>query len=247
MPNSKRSLRVLFSVFAFVLLLSAPKAHAQCRDAWVSQAVKEVMDRPAVGSADLQECNYRNYNGGSWRSYPELKQYVANAFAGVCRDAWVTQAVTEVRGRRPQGYGDTGECNYRSYGGGSWSSYPDLKLKVQTAFGVAPRPTTPAPVVAYTPQPAPRPVTPAPTPAPAPAPVSYNVPPCPQLAQYASLQTIYANTYSNGAPMPSCGGMQGNVRFTMVWTGSYWAKYGPSIQTVQAVNTPTPAPAPAPR
>jgi hypothetical protein len=238
MPDSKRS-RLLFAALAFIfLLLSAPEGHAQCRDAWVSQAVKEVMDRPAVGSADLQECNYRNYNGGSWKSYPELKQYVANAFAGVCRDAWVTQAVTEVRGRRPQGYGDTGECNYRNYGGGSWSGYPDLKQKVQLAFGISPqpvaRPATPAPVAAYSPQPA------APT-------QNSNVPACPQLSQYGSLATVNVNKYANGAPMPSCGGIQGNVRFTMVWTGSVWAKYGPSIQVVTAaVVAPAPLPAPKP-
>ncbi|MES2392064.1 MAG: RICIN domain-containing protein [Acidobacteriota bacterium] len=203
MPDSKRSLRLIFSVVAFFLMLSAPKAHAQCRDAWVTQAVKEVMDRPAVGSADLQECNYRNYNGGSWRSYPELKQYVANAFTGICRDPWVTQAVTEVRGRRPQGYGDTGECNYRSYGGGSWSSYPDLKLKVQTAFGVAPRPATPAPVVAYTPPPAPapKPATPAPAPAPAPAPRPPTPAPAVTYAPQPPAAAAPRNAGSNAATM----------------------------------------------
>jgi hypothetical protein len=130
-------------LFAFFLVLSAPAAHAQCRDAWVTQAVKEVMDRAPQGSADLGECNFRNYGGGSWSSYPDLKQKVINVFNGTCRDAWVTQAVSEVRARRPQGYGDTGECNYRNYGGGTWSSYPDLKQKVQASFGVASAPPPP--------------------------------------------------------------------------------------------------------
>ena len=57
-----------------------------------------------------------------------------------CRDPWVTSAVMEVTGtivnettrRRSAGYGDTGECNVRLYGNGSWSSYVDLVNKVRS-------------------------------------------------------------------------------------------------------------------
>ncbi len=55
--------------------------------------------------------------------------------AAQCRDPWVTQAVRQVMGRAPVGSGETGECNIRNYGGGSWSSYDDLVGKVRAAFG----------------------------------------------------------------------------------------------------------------
>ena len=57
------------------------------------------------------------------------------AHAGNCRDPWVTKAVTQVQGRTPNGSGDSGECDYRRYGGGKWSTYDDLVGKVRTAFG----------------------------------------------------------------------------------------------------------------
>ncbi len=50
-----------------------------------------------------------------------------------CTDTWVTQAITELRGRGPIGSGNTGECNIYKYGNGSWSSYQDLKDKVWAA------------------------------------------------------------------------------------------------------------------
>lgn len=54
--------------------------------------------------------------------------------SGACRDGWVAQAVLEVTGHAARGKGDEGECDYRRYGGGSWSSYPDLVQKVRQAF-----------------------------------------------------------------------------------------------------------------
>lgn len=51
-----------------------------------------------------------------------------------CRDVWVGQAVNEIIGRAARGSGDTGECNYKLYGGGKWSSYEDLKNKVRASF-----------------------------------------------------------------------------------------------------------------
>jgi len=55
--------------------------------------------------------------------------------SGSCRDPWVTQAIQQVVGRAPQGSGDTGECDYHRYGGGSWTTYNDLVQKVSAAFG----------------------------------------------------------------------------------------------------------------
>lgn len=51
-----------------------------------------------------------------------------------CRDPWVTKAVSKVTGRTPKGFGDTGECNIRLYGGGQWGNYQDLVSKVEAAF-----------------------------------------------------------------------------------------------------------------
>jgi hypothetical protein len=53
---------------------------------------------------------------------------------GTCRDPWVTRAVTEVLGRPPEGTRDEGECNYRLYGGGRWTTYDDLLSKVRAAY-----------------------------------------------------------------------------------------------------------------
>lgn len=58
----------------------------------------------------------------------------APAFAGQCRDPWITQAIREVTGREPNGSNETGECTYTQYGGGRWSSYPQLKGYVQNKF-----------------------------------------------------------------------------------------------------------------
>lgn len=62
----------------------------------------------------------------------------APAWAGQCRDPWVTQAVTAVQSRAPIGAGDSGECNTKLYGNGRWSSYADLLAKVRAAY---PKPT----------------------------------------------------------------------------------------------------------
>jgi hypothetical protein len=129
--------------------VSLTAQQGQCRDAWVTQAVREVTGRAPNGSGDSGECNFRNYGGGQWSSYPDLVNKVRAHFAsttptpaaapqGQCRDPWVAQAVREVTGRAPNGTGDSGECNFRNYGGGQWSSYPDLVAKVRTHFASAP-------------------------------------------------------------------------------------------------------------
>jgi hypothetical protein len=60
--------------------------------------------------------------------------FFATAVHAQCRDQWVGQAIQELIGRRASGSGDTGECNYKLYGGGSWSSYEDLKSKVRASL-----------------------------------------------------------------------------------------------------------------
>ncbi len=55
--------------------------------------------------------------------------FIANA-AGGCADPWINSAYAETFGRAPSGSGNAGECNVNVYGGGSWTSYDDLRLKV---------------------------------------------------------------------------------------------------------------------
>jgi hypothetical protein len=61
-----------------------------------------------------------------------------------------------------------GDCNVYNYGGGRWSSYPDLKAKVQAHFQVSAHPVRTVPVL----QPAPPVVSPA---RPVPAPTPYRL------------------------------------------------------------------------
>lgn len=56
------------------------------------------------------------------------------ASAGQCRDPWVTQAITQITGHAPRGAGETLDCKYTLYGGGSWSSYADLVNKVRASY-----------------------------------------------------------------------------------------------------------------
>ncbi len=67
------------------LMCDAQPASAQagpCRDPWVSQAVREVAGREAIGSGETGECNIQLY-GARWGSYAELKGYVAQARAAL--------------------------------------------------------------------------------------------------------------------------------------------------------------------
>jgi hypothetical protein len=61
-----------------------------------------------------------------------LSIFSTNASAQ-CRDTWISQAVQEVSGRAVKGSGDADECKKTNYGGGNWSSYPDLVNKVRAA------------------------------------------------------------------------------------------------------------------
>lgn len=118
---------------------TAQQFNGVCRDPWVTGAVSKVMNRPPIGRGDRGECNIRLYGNGKWNSYEELEGYVrksANSYSnGVCRDPWITGAVSKVMNRPPRGRGELGECDMYRYGSGSWSSYTDLLNKVRSAFG----------------------------------------------------------------------------------------------------------------
>ncbi len=122
----------MIMLFALAAMLTLPvfstNANAQCRDAWISQSVQEVTGRTVKGSGDADECNKANY-GGNWSSYADLVNKVRGA--GVCKDAWITQAFKEVRGSTPAGWGSTNECSIQLYNNGSWSSYNQLRDAVR--------------------------------------------------------------------------------------------------------------------
>jgi hypothetical protein len=61
-----------------------------------------------------------------------LSVFSTNASAQ-CRDTWITRAVQEITGRAVRGSGDSNECNKMNYGGGTWSTFEDLKSKVEVA------------------------------------------------------------------------------------------------------------------
>lgn len=106
-----------------------------CRDPWVTKAVSQVTGKPPKGQDDRGECNIRLYGNGRWSSYEDLVKKVKEAFASftpeVCRDPWVTKAVSQVTGRPPKGYGEVGECDMYLYSNGSWSDYSILLSKVR--------------------------------------------------------------------------------------------------------------------
>lgn len=74
--------------------------------------------------------SFAQANGNSDR----LKNYKEDCKTNVCRDPWVSQAYYEVWGNCTGATGDNGNCNYRLYGGGQWSSYGDLVNKVRAAY-----------------------------------------------------------------------------------------------------------------
>lgn len=105
-----------------------------CNDPWVTRAFKEVMGREPFGAGNGDECNISLYGNGSWSSYADLQHKIRAAAAAGCRDPWVSSAIREVLGRHPVGFANANECNISLYGNGSWSSYADLKNKVQAGI-----------------------------------------------------------------------------------------------------------------
>lgn len=57
---------------------------------------------------------------------------------GTCRDPWVTELVTQIAHRPPNGAGELGECNIRLYGA-QWSSKDDLRNKIAQTFAALKR------------------------------------------------------------------------------------------------------------
>ena len=85
MPLRRRFLAVPLLLAAFTAApalaqqnpVVQPRDRAPCRDPWVNIAIRELKGRAPNGSAESGECNVRLYNGANWRSYAELKGYVA--------------------------------------------------------------------------------------------------------------------------------------------------------------------------
>ena len=68
-----------FAAVGLVAALSfttAQMAAAQCRDAWINNAYRDVAGRTPTGRGEVGECNIKLYNNDSWNNYDELKRYV---------------------------------------------------------------------------------------------------------------------------------------------------------------------------
>jgi hypothetical protein len=50
-----------------------------------------------------------------------------------CRDPWINIAIRELKGRAPNGSGESGECNIQLYGA-AWNGYPQLRGFVDAAL-----------------------------------------------------------------------------------------------------------------
>lgn len=64
--------------------VQAPQApNGNCRDPWVTRAIKETIGRDPNGSGDTGECNYMNYGNGHWSDYEDLKRKVFYKINGI--------------------------------------------------------------------------------------------------------------------------------------------------------------------
>ena len=118
---------------------STPSPAAANCDPWIVQIYKQLYGR----GPSAEECNIRNYNGGSWSSYEQLtglvKNYVTSKGGGnnttpnnpvtvtLKGDPWIFQAYKEMYGRDPIAF----ELNKDLYNKGSWGSYEELKKYVR--------------------------------------------------------------------------------------------------------------------
>jgi hypothetical protein len=73
--KTKITFAVLFIAQVFLAGFTH-SASAQCRDPWVTSAIKQVYGRNPVGAGEFCECNIRLYNNGSWNSYKQLVGFV---------------------------------------------------------------------------------------------------------------------------------------------------------------------------
>jgi alpha-tubulin suppressor-like RCC1 family protein len=135
---------------------SASPAFAEvgdCRDPWISQAVRETAGRRAIGSGDSGECMPALYGRGSWSGWQDLKLKVIAYFdntkgnttnltsgqwTGSCSDVRITRAVLQANDQlrgimQVRGNDEMGECDPRLYG--RWSSETELQSNARQALG----------------------------------------------------------------------------------------------------------------
>ena len=102
--------------------------HAQvkaCSNQQINQAFTAETMVPR-GSGNTGDCNPNDYYpGGPTWNLADLEVRVVHARA--CADPWIGQVYWDLYKRNPT----SAECVTTLYGGGSWSSYADLKGKVQ--------------------------------------------------------------------------------------------------------------------
>jgi hypothetical protein len=72
----KPSIAVSVGALSLSMFLATPANAGQCRDPWITAAIREVTGREPNGSAETGECTYTQYGGGRWGSYQELVGYV---------------------------------------------------------------------------------------------------------------------------------------------------------------------------
>lgn len=68
------------SAATFMALLASPAQAGNCRDPWITQAIREVTGREPNGSGETGECTYTQYGGGQWGPYSQLKGFVQQKF-----------------------------------------------------------------------------------------------------------------------------------------------------------------------
>ena len=115
-------------LFVLCLVMASLSLKAQNCDPWITKAYSKTYKRTPTA----EECNIKNYNGGTWSSYPELVGYIAtynNSRSGnhLKGDPWIFQAYAELYDRAPRAL----ELNINLYNGGTWNSYAELKGYVQ--------------------------------------------------------------------------------------------------------------------
>ena len=66
----------LLATSALIGLLAASAVQAQCRDPWLTDAIRSVHNRVPNGGGEAGECNIKLYNNGSWGSKNELIGHV---------------------------------------------------------------------------------------------------------------------------------------------------------------------------
>ncbi|MDQ3279331.1 MAG: hypothetical protein M3Q06_13460 [Bacteroidota bacterium] len=128
----KKNAFLLLMLFISAIFQSA---NAQTCDPWITQAYTELYSESATST----ECNIKNYNNGSWRSYDELKGYIQGyvaktyaSFTGnegvvLTGDPFVVRIYQKLYSRYPTAW----ELNIRNYNNGSWSNYTQLKSYIQ--------------------------------------------------------------------------------------------------------------------